>query len=156
METAEQLRQKAQEFRERAAESFHRCDTDGFLSQWASGISAQEMNLQADIIENGGKDCFNGLYDVDGKRVPAKMIDGQFGMVWILREDASIRFGRKFIPVSYEGRSRVQKALGLTEKKEWAPARACIKGRGHGLSGTAWACTERTGDKWGLDGEVDS
>lgn len=150
-DTPESLRAEAQKCRQEAADSFERCDTDGFLSQWASGLSAQKKNLQANILENGGKASFWGLYTVDGQRVAAKMIDGQFGLVWLLREDSVARFGRKFVPVNCEGRSRVRKALGLVELEEWAPARACIKGRGYGLSGTARACTERTGDEWGLD-----
>ncbi len=148
-QTPATLRAEAQAARTEAQASFDRCDTDGFLSQWASGLTAQLKNAQANILEAGGTHCFWGLY-FQGQRVAAKQIEGQFGVVWILRDDEAAKFGRKFIPVSY-GKSRVQKKLGLVELEETAPARADIKGRGYGLSGTAWVAVLRTGDEWGLD-----
>jgi len=153
-QTAEQLDAAAAAHRKEAADSFDRCDTDGFISQWASGICTREAELQAEIVRNGGKAEFWGLYTADGKRVAAKMIEGQYGLVWLLRDDAADTFGRRFVPVNIEGKSRVQKKLGLTEVKEIAPAEAFITGRGHGLSGSAWAATKRTGDEWGLDSTV--
>ena len=40
MKTAQEYRNEAAELHNRVEESFERCDTDGFLSQWANGISA--------------------------------------------------------------------------------------------------------------------
>lgn len=151
--TPEQHDAEAQRLRAEAAASFERCDTDGFLSQWATGISAQEHALAAEILRNGGQYEYWGLYQGD-RRLAAKMIDGQFGPVWLLREDEAATFGRKFIPVVLDKASRVQKKLGLTERREMAPSRAAIHGRGHGLSGSAWAAAERTGDPWGLDSSL--
>ena len=36
--TAAQLREAAAADRQAAYDSFERCDTDGFMSQWASGL----------------------------------------------------------------------------------------------------------------------
>lgn len=152
--TAAELRQQAADCRQRSAESWERSDTDGFLSQWASDLSARLYESQASILENGGLSTFWGLYDSEKNRIPAKMINGQFGNVWLLRDDAAAKLGRRFIPVSYEGRSTVQKKLGLCEIEEQAPARADITGKGHGLSGSAWVAHFRTGDEWGLDSKV--
>lgn len=156
--TASELRQEANEIDARVEESFQRCDTDGFLSQWAGGICANERRLQAEIVENGGVSEFPGLYEGD-RRVAANLIDAQFGTVWILRDDEARKFGRKFIPFTgiseYRTKSRVQSKLGLRECAEMAPAKATIKGTGHGLSGNAWAAIVRTDNKnWGLDAKL--
>ena len=147
---SKKLREEASADLEKAQESFERCDTDGFLSQWALGLGSQKKSAQAKILENGGKSEFLGLYDAVGTRVPAKLIRGKFGPVWLLRDDVEKSFGRKFIPSSH-GASRIQKALGLKELAEIAPARAIITGTGHGLSGRAWVEEIRIGDEWGLD-----
>src|SRR5690606_26317917 len=60
---AEELREMARGRDREAADSFDRCDTDGALSQWASGINAQKYRLQADIAENGGMWEFPALFD---------------------------------------------------------------------------------------------
>lgn len=153
--TAEELRNMANEQRAKREESFERCDTDGFLSQWASGLHAQLYDRQAEITENGKKGRFLGLYE-GSRRVAARIIDTRYGSTWLLRTDESMKFGRKFVPCNWgSGKGRIQKALGLSEKHETAPAWAKIEGRGHGLSGSAWVVTYRTGDKWGLDSEVE-
>lgn len=41
-----------------AHESFERCDTDGFLTQWASGINAQVARANAEIAANDGMATF--------------------------------------------------------------------------------------------------
>lgn len=136
------------EYRAAREESFDRCDTDGFLSQWANGISANVADLQGDIDAHDGRAIFNGLYAGD-VRVAAREVEGRFGLSWLLRDDEARKYGRKFVPCGR--RSRIQKELGLAERRELAPAHATIKGRGKGLSGSAWAAQERTGDAWGLD-----
>ena len=52
--TAEQLRAEASRMAQEAADSFARCDTDGFLSQWAMDLGARERRAQAAIVEAGG------------------------------------------------------------------------------------------------------
>lgn len=147
-QTAAELRAKAAAAEQEAYDSFERCDTDGFISQWAHGLSATRDRTQAEILENGGVSEFWGLYECD-RRVKARLIDGKFGMSWLLSDEEADKFGRRFIPVG--DNSRVQKKLGLSERKELAPAEAVITGQGYGLSGSAWVTTVRTGDKWGSD-----
>ena len=150
--SATEFRTQAAAHVREAAESFDRCDTDGFLSQWAHGINANLLNAKADIAENGGKAKFVGLYH-GTERIAAKVIDGKFGTVWMLRDDAAAKFGRKFVPVGRT--SKVQKSLGMCERPETAPAIATILGSGHGLSGTAWVATVRADSRaWGLDSEL--
>lgn len=140
-------RQRAADLDRAAQESFERSDTDGFLSQWAHGIRAQQLRAQADIDENGGRAQFPGLYEGD-RRVNAKLVDGRYGLVWLLGDEEAERFGRRFVPfdnshdaVLFEGsgRSRVQRDLGLVQRYELAPARAVIRSSGTGLAGAASA-----------------
>jgi hypothetical protein len=153
MTTAQQLRTAAAAHEAEAAASFDRCDTDGFLSQWAHGMNAQLNRAKAEIIENGGKDVFVGLYQGD-RRVMAKQIDTKFGTSWLLHESEEALIavrGKPFLPTGPN--SRVLASLGLSERQEEAPAYAVIGGSGKGLSGaaTAFVTTRRAGDKWGQD-----
>jgi hypothetical protein len=153
---SETLRQKADECERRKAESWERSDTDGFLSQWASGLSANLYRRQADIEEAGGLDEFWGLYEGD-RRVKAKRVTFQdryqpwtTKTMWLIHEDeTALQKQRKWVPIGEN--SRIQKQLGICERMEMAPAEAFMDGRGTGLSGTAWVATKRVGDEWGAD-----
>lgn len=99
----EAARKKAAELREtargndrEAAESFDRCDTDGALSQWASGITAQKYRLRADVAENGGMWPFPALFDLEGHLVPAREVYGQYGTFWSLLDPEGNRTGQTF------------------------------------------------------------
>ena len=155
--TAEDYRADAARNREQAAESWERSDTDGFLSQWASGKTAQLNDAKARLMEQGKRDDFPGLYEGD-RRVAARLITTQFGTSWLLDEtrerDLHRRRGKVFLPNGLNGRSRVLKQLGLRVRRELAPAWVKMEGRGTGLSGTCWVETFRTGDKWGFDAEL--
>ena len=151
------LRDMADERRRRSEESFQRCDTDGFLSQWASDITARMFDLQAEVAESGGRWIFPGLYD-GGRRIAAKVIrvkcfnaPWKTERKWFLRDDEVATYGRRFIPAG--GNSRVRKGLGIEERDELAPAVAEIVGSGTGLSGAAScsAVVVRKGDEWGQD-----
>lgn len=52
--TAAEWRAEAQRCRQSAADSWERSDTDGFLSQWASGEMATRYDYLASIAERGG------------------------------------------------------------------------------------------------------
>jgi len=80
--TAEEWEQAARESEQRAAESFERCDTDGFLSQWASGITAREYRAKADLARSGGKVTTSALFTMTGELVPAKMYETRYGWAW--------------------------------------------------------------------------
>jgi hypothetical protein len=142
--TSTQLRSKAQQCRQESIDSFERCDTDGFLSQGANDIMARVYATQADIVENGGKAVFTGLYD-GNRRVIAKTIETQYGWTWLLDESEVSQYGRKFIPRG--SASRVQKQLGLCERPEMQQAGAKCGG---------WYSVHvyRKGDQWGRESEV--
>lgn len=151
MESAETYRKLAAQHEQDAEDSFDRSDTDGFLSQWASGISAQKATRNAEIAEKGGKAEFRGLYCGD-ERIMAKIVEGQFGNVWLLDDAAATQIGRRFIPTGEK--SRVQRQFGLSERTETQAAFAVIQGSGRGLSGNVWIATIRRGDQWGRDAEL--
>lgn len=149
---AEQLRQEARELEQAKEESFERCDTDGFLSQWAFGISAQERRQQAAIEENGGVWDFTVLTWADsGEMVEARIIPTKFGHSWIVSDAVAEQIGRKFVPIDdshvdpadwddwrgKQGRSRVQERLGLVQSTREMKAKAKVFGSGTGLAGAA-------------------
>ena len=137
-----------------ARDSFERCDTDGFVSQWASGINADLNREKARICRQEGLDTFTGLYSGD-TRIRAKIVNGQYGSVWLIDDcDQHLTGGRTFIPVGK--RSTVQRKLGLSERPELAPAWVCTAGSGNGLAGahSVRVITFRTGCKWGSDAKL--
>lgn len=123
-------------------DSFERCDTDGFLSQWASGLTAQEYGRKAEILRHGGCAKFLGLFSIEtGERVPAKNIETKFGDRWaVFAEDGQTIV--KWLPFAPKRVATLAKH-GYFEAEEWAPAYAKCVGTGHGLSGTAWIATLR-------------
>lgn len=152
------LREMANASRQSAEESFQRCDTDGFLTQWASTLTAQLFDRQAEIAENGGVAEFPGLYE-GNRRVAAQLIEmpvhnapWRTQKTWRLQEDEVKRFGRSYVP--HTKTSRIRKQLRLSEKQELAPAQAQIASTGTGLSGQAWVAIRRIGDPWGLDAKM--
>lgn len=160
--TAEQYREDARRSLDRERESFERCDTDGFVSQWCHSWSARESEKKAEILENGGKALFVGLYE-GKRRVKAKLVETQFGETWVLHQDEKTliaKRGKPFIPRKpYGGKSRIQRSLGLEEHEEMVPAWCKLDGSGKGFSGlsTLFINVFRTGCPWGSDavqGEV--
>lgn len=79
--------EKAAEAERRRAESWERSDTDGAVSQWASGMTAELERTRAKIAADGGKAEFSALFDTDGNLVPAKRVKTQYGMAWGLLSD---------------------------------------------------------------------
>jgi hypothetical protein len=142
---AEAARLEAEAARKLAAreESFARCDTDGFLSQWAHDIGAQRDERQAKLLRNGGHASFPVLCDAEGRVLCdhqhrfTNPYDHSIERRWRLPDDVAERLGRKWIPCG--AKSRVQAKLGLHEESRWFPARAAIMGSGRGLSGCASA-----------------
>lgn len=149
---------KAEANRKRAAEeeSFQRCDTDGFLSQWALNIGAQKNDAEARLLANGGYHQFPVLvYDKTGEVVATKIYEfadtfrpDQWNQPvqrkWRLPDELAADLGRKWIPVAGRKNSRIQKQLGLKEELRWFRAEVVISSRGKstGLSGAANAFVE--------------
>jgi len=139
MFTKEELRELAVQYRQKAAaaegkaqESFDRCDTDGCVSQFCDQKNAQLYMTLAKICENGGVGERPVLKDGD-RTVDAKLIQGQYGLCWILDAEEEKRYDRKFVP--HGTRSRIQRELGLHEETELRRIWATLAGHGTGLSG---------------------
>jgi hypothetical protein len=135
--TADELRAGARRREQDAADSFDRCDTDGFLSQWASGITAQLYRRQAELTEAGGTAEVEALFDLDGNWVPAQVISTRYGSRWMIL-DAEGKATGEFIGWHPKRRS-TNAAKGYTEGRVRRPAKAEVMGSGTGLSGAASA-----------------
>jgi hypothetical protein len=81
--TAAEWRAAALRDRQRSAESFDRCDTDGFLTQAALDATARECNLKAEVADEGGTWLFEAAFDLDGKLVAIEIRDGQYGAYYL-------------------------------------------------------------------------
>ena len=154
--TAEAARNRAEAERrsEASRESFDRCDTDGFLSQWASDMTASKLRAEAKLVEAGGLAEFPGLFDVTtGERVPAVLVvsDGKWGRrySWRICDPKDGRGLYKWVNSRGVNAGKRAKANmereGYVERMELARARVRIMGSGTGLSGAAscYVGTER-------------
>ena len=65
----DELRVKAAKHIADERESFQRCDTDGFLSQWASSCGAEKARAEADLADNGGLSAFPVLVDIETDKI---------------------------------------------------------------------------------------
>jgi hypothetical protein len=148
--TPDELRQQAAQADQRAAESWERSDTDGFVSQWAHGMTADRDRLQARIIEEGdGTWTFPALFTTDGRFVPARVLEPRqygWGKRWMVL-DASGRATGTFLPYQPKRRATLA-SKGYCEGIVRRPAMASIEGRGHGLSGSAWVAIVPTDNPW--------
>lgn len=151
MQTAQEHREKAAQAEKAAQESWERSDTDGFLSQWASGLTARLHYRQAEILENGGTSEFPGLFNEAGERVKAKLLKLEdrfkgFGYKWVwlvLDEDNQALAWVNDVDQPPNPRSKMAQ-MGLHVEDETAPAVAFMDGRGRGLGGQAWVAVKRT------------
>lgn len=146
--TSTELRAKANACRQEAHDSFQRCDTDGFLSQWASGVNAAKYEMEADLMDAGGVASFWGLFNRHGQRVTARLVSGEFGLVWAVHtrsgrtvwvphtvtfdEEPNAFGGTTFVRPRFGPRTKGAR-LGLTVAWEDAPARVDMTGSGRGL-----------------------
>jgi hypothetical protein len=119
----------------RQQDSFERSDTDGFVSQWASGLTGLQHQVEADIVEAGGTHEFTALFDLDGNWVPAKQIVGTYGPRWMVLDATGRRTGT-YLPYRPKRRDTLAKH-GYTEGLVLRRAKADLVGGGYGLSGAA-------------------
>ena len=127
-------------------ESFERCDTDGFITQWAHGLTAQLHGVAAEVAQNGGYDLQPGLFDrTTGERVPAVLLHGDWGYFWRLCDPTTGKplKGEGWINDTRGPGGAVAKA-GMVVLGEWCKAEAKILSVGTGISGRAWAAAVRT------------
>lgn len=157
MKTAQEYREMAAQDRSDKAESFERCDTDGFMSQWASGMMARLNDALAEIADNGGTAQFPCLMEGD-RRVEAILQNVyckytySYKFQWLLGQGEARKYGRKTIPFSgRSGKSRIQKKHGLSEAQETAPADAKIDAPHGGGATSCYVLVYRTDipEGWG-------
>jgi hypothetical protein len=137
-QTPETLYAEAAAADQAAYDSFERCDTDGFLTQWASGLTAQEKRAQARIAEAGGVAEFPALFTLAGEPVPARLVSTRYGTkfaVFASAADAAeygapvVAWVNPFVKPAFLAKKgyKVQQVL--------APAKATLRGSGTGLAG---------------------
>lgn len=144
--TPDSLRERATAADTAAAESWERSDTDGFVSQWAHGLTADLNRKQADILEAGGMHRFVALFTLTGEYVPAQTVEGRWGKRWHLLTASGFGTGT-FLPYMPARRQTLAKR-GYVEGWVMRPAEAFMNGRGHGLSGSAWVDVRPTDLPW--------
>jgi hypothetical protein len=129
---AARLRAEAAQHDQDAADSFDRCDTDGFVSQWASGQMADLRRREAELAEHGGTWTFarTELVTLDGQPTDAREVQTRFGAKW--RLDST----DQWLPVAPKREATLAKH-GYREvtTTEVAPAKAAHSGSGKGLAG---------------------
>ena len=132
--------------REMAEESFQRCDTDGFLSQWAHGIGAQKDAAQIAVLKNGGYvatrvlcNAANEIVSDEVRWFAHPVAHWTSVCKWDLGRGSFDRIGRRYVPMG--AKSRVQKQLGLHEEIRWVPGYAKVTAPAgqRGLGGCASA-----------------
>lgn len=115
---------KVGEYLDRRQESFERCDTDGFVSQYCHGLMADLHRAKATIAANGGTSTFKGLFLREtGERVAAKLRDGQFGLYWMFCDENGKPTG-KFLAHSKGTKRSAMYREGFEVRDEQAPANA--------------------------------
>lgn len=149
--TAPELRDRAAERAQEAHDSFDRCDTDGFLTQWASGLNSNADRMAADLLDAGNVAEFAALYDLaTGDRVPARLFDGQYGLCWMI-VDATTRKATGTFVSAFPKRTATMERKGYREGAELAPARVVMTGSN---VCTVRPAVVRTDDGTGMDAEV--
>jgi hypothetical protein len=143
MTTATDLRAEAAAAHQRSADSFDRCDTDGFLSQWALDLTGRKLSAEADLLDAGGLVEVPALFDLDGNVASTHLHHGQYGYSWVLDDAHANAAGRRFInrPTALKSARRraTLRGKGFTEGTVSVRGYVTITGSGTGLSGCASA-----------------
>lgn len=85
-EGAEYWTAKARDCYKRQQESYDRCDTDGFMSQWAAGQMANRYHHLARLARQGWSWDYHAIFDLEGNLIPAKYLETRYGWSWALLE----------------------------------------------------------------------
>ena len=142
-QTPETLRAEAAAAEQAAHDSFERCDTDGFLTQWAHGLTAREKRAQARIAENGGKAEFPALFTLDGTPVPARLVTTRYGTkfaVFATAADAAAHGAPVVAWINPFVKPATLAKKGYVVQQVLAPAKATLRGA-PGARGLAGATT---------------
>ena len=112
---------------------------DSALSSWANSSTLdyhrEALRVLKQANEDGEpQDVFAILKDGD-RTLNAKVVNGQYGRVWLLEDEEEAKYGRKFIPTG--SRSRVQKDLNLHEDEKLMPCKRYLVVTGGDFIGAA-------------------
>jgi hypothetical protein len=139
--TATDHREAAKSRYRQEQESWERSDTDGFLSQWASNLTAREHQAWADLLDNGGKTRLRVLMNLDGTVASTHIHHGQWGASWVLNDAAAARYGKRFFKESEAASAKRRRAThaskGFTLGTVLVDGYVAIQGSGTGMSGAA-------------------
>src|SRR5690348_10034107 len=124
--TAQDHRDAAAECRRRSYESFQRSDTDGFRSQAAGNTIAAVHDAWADLLDNGGMMEKTALFLLDGTVASVRTVEGQYGISWLLNDDAARALGKRFVTDSNARKAATRQANNA--KKGFAVGYIRIKG----------------------------
>lgn len=129
IEAAEELEHKAAVHDEERSRSQTESDSDGYLSQWSSGVTASRDRLEVEILRNGGYAEFTVLVDKHGDIIADEIDKDDYGnRHWILWSGVRTKYDRFFIP--FGDNSRIQKQFKMSQVKYWSPAKAVIGNNG--------------------------
>jgi hypothetical protein len=138
--TADEYRELARKFYAARQESWERSDTDGFVSQWASGLTAQQYSLSAQLADADGATEACALFDLEGNLVPSVHGWGEYGEYFIVLDNDERGCRRFFNPSKARNEATARKnnaAKGFYVGTATVPAKVEIVGGGTGLSGAA-------------------
>jgi hypothetical protein len=120
--------------------SWDRSDTDGCLSQWASGLTGQENGLRAQLAEQNGLTQVCAVFDLDGNLVPTVHGWGEYGEYFAILDNEERGCRRFFSPSKAkkeETARRNNAAKGFYIGLVKVPGKTKICGGGTGLAGAA-------------------
>jgi len=134
--TANEWRELAKVDRKRSHDSFERCDTDGFLSQWANDTMAQLYETCADVADNDGHWTFTGLADLDGNLLDAREVETRYGWAWVITtKDGETKWFNPSEARNGERRRTANARKGYMLVDCMVPAVVMMGGSGKGLAG---------------------
>lgn len=137
--TAAEWRELAAQSRRESYDSFERCDTDGFVTQWASDITAREYEAKAKLAENDGWGRFVTVFDLDGNKLDATQCKTQWGYTWRIGRGDNVQWFNESSAQDPERRKKANAKKGYAIGYVEAPAYVTIGGGGSGFSGMASA-----------------
>lgn len=95
---AEEMRAAARQSAERRSESYERCDTDGFVSQWAHGLDAHAAATAIELCEARGLTRCSVLLDAETGEIASTHYKwGDYGPYWVLNDAAAEKAGKRFV-----------------------------------------------------------
>ena len=138
--SAQEYRDEAAAMRQRSADSFERCDSDGFVSQWADNVLASEAMAKAALAEKGGVIDAPALFLADGTLASTHYrTDGQYGPYWVLNNRAAEAYGKRFFSPSRAQKAATRRknnaAKGFTVGTIRVAGHVTLAGGGTGLAG---------------------